>query len=612
MQEIQKLIDLLKIEEECQKKFYSSSLENDSLKSRVEKGVSVYPINIQKKSFGLGSYPFIEAKHHQNNTRLFKSGSPIELFCNQDGEDENKIKGVLQFVTEDKIGITLYKDDFPDWINDGKIGVNANFDNATFELTNKALNHLLDPNSTQKELLKYFYQKDHSSNTGSSFANQNLNESQNIAVNDIISENSVSVVHGPPGTGKTTVITEAINVLAKQKKTILACAPSNAAVNHLAYKLKERGLNVIRIGNPGKLTSEVRELSLEQRIQNHDQFKLVKSLTKQADDFRKMSRQYKRKFGKEERIQRNELRKEVRKLQQEIKQIELFITEDVLSKADVVCGTIIGAYKMYNEQEAFDFVFLDEAGQSTPAESWVCGSIAEKLVLAGDPHQLPPTLFSDDAAKNGLQVSLIEYWNNTNKPTSLLQVQYRMNPLINEFSNQYFYKGKVATDESIVTRSNESDEFKAIEFIDTAGCDYTEELLEGGSIINRGESDLVIQLLERFINNEDSIGIISPYRAQVHLLQDNLPELKDQINTVDSFQGQERDVIVLSLVRSNNDQKIGFLSDYRRMNVAMTRARKKLIIISDSATVGNDEFYRKLLDFIEDQCSYRSAWEFMT
>ena len=259
----------------------------------------------------------------------------------------------------------------------------------------------------------------------------------------------------------------------------------------------------------------------------------------------------------------------------------------------------------------FDLICVDEAGQALEPAIWSIGHFAPQLVLAGDPLQLPPTLFTREAEKLGLGISLIEKGIELGIPTTLLNIQYRMNDSIMQFSNAAFYNLQLQSAPENATQILPNDGWKAIEFIDTAGCGYDEINNEEGGISNAGELELIEKRLEEIADRNFSIGIISPYRKQVYDLRELLEAASIYIQTIDSFQGQERDIILVSLVRSNAANQIGFLSDYRRMNVALTRAKRKLIVIGDSATLGNDRFYQDFLDYVEKEGSYRSGWEFM-
>ena len=400
-----------------------------------------------------------------------------------------------------------------------------------------------------------------------------------------------------------------------RKPHILFCAPSNAAVDLLTEKLAEKGLSVIRIGNLSRIDENVLSHTLEQLISKHPQFKEVKKARKDAQELRKMATQYKRNFGKEERQQRNLLLQEAKNIAKHGIQTENYIIESLLENAQVITATLVGSNHHYIEHLKFKTIFIDEAAQALEPATWIPILKAEKVILAGDPFQLPPTVKSDIAARKGFAISLMEHGIEHLENVSLLNTQYRMNELIMNFSNQQFYKGKLKADDTV--KNHQIFEEFPIEFIDTAGCSFDEKSVENSSSLHNPEECSLIQkhltsLEEKHSLTDFLIGIISPYKGQVEYLKTQFsPQGNISINTIDSFQGQEKDIIYISLVRSNLDAQIGFLKDYRRMNVAMTRAKKKLVIIGDSATLGADKFYADLLDYCEKIGAYRTAWEFL-
>jgi predicted DNA helicase len=365
---------------------------------------------------------------------------------------------------------------------------------------------------------------------------------------------------------------------------------------------------------------------LEGRLEGHTYAKDVKRLKKQADEYRRMATKYKRQFGREEREQRNLLLKEARNLVQDATKLEDYAVMDILNKADVVTCTLVGSVNRYLEGKRFETVVIDEAAQALEPATWIPIAKANKVILAGDPFQLPPTVKSVEASKAGLSTTLIEKCLNRLPEVSLLNVQYRMHEAIMGFSNREFYNNELRADASVAGHTIDLPDNAPLVFIDTAGCSFDEKQNpETQSLYNPGEFDILRKHLDALLAPAHDhaealpdIGIISPYREQVKYMQEQLakdpsiPEGLDlDIDTIDSFQGQERDVIYISLVRSNEKAEIGFLADYRRMNVAMTRARKKLVIIGDSATLGQHRFYRDFLEYVEDVGAYHSAWEWM-
>ena len=456
-----------------------------------------------------------------------------------------------------------------------------------------------------------------------------LNRSQNQALNLILNAKDLAIVHGPPGTGKTTTIVQSIIEVLKTEEQLLVCAPSNAAVDLLVEKLGEKEVEVIRIGHPARVTESILSATLDAKIAHHDSYKDLKFIKRQAEELRKLAGKYKRNFGYAERKQRDLLYREARKLKEEAEQLTSYITNDLISKAQVIACTLVGSNNQAIRGMHFKTVFIDEAAQSMEPAAWIPILKSERVIFAGDHHQLPPTIKSYEAAKQGLEVTLFEKAIKKNKADVMLREQYRMNEAIMNFSSNYFYENQLMANEK-VAEWKIFNEDTAVEFIDTAGCGFFEQVdQETLSSYNTEEADLLLKHFSLYLseierNNEldnlNDIGIISPYKAQTIRLQEKIvadesfsDEIKGKlaINTVDSFQGQERDVIYISLVRSNDNGEVGFLADTRRMNVAMTRARKKLVIFGDSATIGQHPFYNSLLDYVNEINAYRSAFELM-
>jgi superfamily I DNA and/or RNA helicase len=333
--------------------------------------------------------------------------------------------------------------------------------------------------------------------------------------------------------------------------------------------------------------------------------KQIKDLRIRAEEFRRMAMKYKRNFGKDEREQRSLLLKEVKSIRSEIRALQAYHEEKLFRDAQVVAGTPVGLYDAGAGKLDCDTLVMDEAGQCMEPFAWLVFPMTRRIVLAGDHWQLPPTVLSPTAAREGLSVSILERAVQSGYPLTLLTVQYRMRRSIAGFSSDRFYEGKIETPAHL------ADLDIHVTFIDTAGSGTTEQPGEdGGSLRNEAELDIAVRLLRTEIADPASAAFISPYAAQVAAARDILPEAT-RISTIDSFQGQEMPVVIVSLVRSNEEGIIGFLKDYRRMNVALTRAKESLFVIGDSATIGADPFYRAFLEYAERQGAYRSVWEFM-
>ncbi len=574
--------------------------------------------------FALGDYPFVtvERTQHKKLRHRFQSGKVVHVFSMQDAVEGNYRKGVINYMDEHKMKIIFYAQPMPPWIQDGKIGVELLFDERSFEEMEKALEQVGKATSNRLAELRDLL----SGHSIPQFTPRpkielvELNASQNQAVNQIVQSDDLVIVHGPPGTGKTTTIVAAVQELCKKERGILACAPSNAATDLLTEKLAEQGLNVVRIGNISRVDHELLDLTLDGRLSKHPDSKNIKKVRKQAEDCRRRARRYKRNFRQKERDERKELYQEARELASWAILLEDRLTEQIIDAADVITCTPVGSISRYLKKRRFNTVILDEAAQALEPSSWIPILKAKKVVLAGDPLQLSPTVRSIEAAQKGLSTTMIEHcMQHYPEATNLLTVQYRMNAMIMNFSNQQFYENQLEAHESVANHLLEVEQIhnQALEFIDTAGCGFEEvQNPETLSFSNPDEFTLLREhlaiLTEAFPeDNPPSVGIISPYKEQVVFMKEELKHVHYSINTIDAFQGQERDVIYISLVRSNPKGVIGFLSDVRRMNVAMTRARKKLVIIGDSATIGNHPFYQQFLDFCDANGAYFSAWDYI-
>jgi superfamily I DNA and/or RNA helicase len=633
-EELKTLLTLLKKEKEEELSQYKARMASTSFVERRKKGLCWYPVRIEKSSFDSGERLLVKVsrpKEHQES-HLFQSGKPVRLFSNaSNNEEEDYVNGVVNQVKDQEMLITLNADDLPDWTYHGHMGVQVLFDENSYREMESAIHYLL---STKEErinhLLNILLGEENARFTDEHPVSiPELNESQNHALNLVNRANDVAIIHGPPGTGKTTTLVHAILQVLKSEEQVLVCAPSNTAVDLLVEKLSEQQVEVLRIGNPARVTQELLSKTLDARIAHHIYYKDLKTVKKKAEEFRNLAHKYKRNFGQEERQQRKLLFAEADKLKEEAEQLSFFISNDIISKAKVIACTLVGANSYVLKGKRYRTVFIDEAAQALEPACWIPIIKAERVVFAGDHCQLPPTIKSFEASRSGLANTLFEKAIKRNKADVMLMEQYRMNNEIMTFPSRHFYNNQLKANKAVAEGKIFSEDLP-VEFIDTAGSGFFEQTdEETRSIYNQEEANLLIQHFTQYTSQLEAlnitkqvrdVGIISPYKAQVSLLQDSLsgatifPDHITEnlnINTVDSFQGQERDIIYISLVRSNEKGEIGFLSDTRRMNVAMTRARKKLVIIGDSAAIGQHPFYDKLLDYINEIGAYRSAFEFM-
>jgi superfamily I DNA and/or RNA helicase len=448
-----------------------------------------------------------------------------------------------------------------------------------------------------------------------------LNQSQQEAVAFALFAKDVAVLHGPPGTGKTTAVVELIRQAVRRGEKVLACAPSNLAVDNLLERLLAGGETAVRLGHPARVLPALREHTLDLIVEDHQDTRQARKLAKEAFALFRQARKFTR--ARPEPGTRQAMRQEARALLADARRLEAQAVERILNGAAVLCATLTGLDSEVLGQRTFDLAVIDEASQSTEPACWLPLLRCQRVVLAGDHCQLPPTIISQEAAQQGFGVSLMERLAALygNQVTRRLDVQYRMHESIMNFSSRQFYDGELQAHHSVrghllcdlpgliarpLTKT-------PVHFIDTAGAGYDEQEEPGGeSRRNPQEADLVCRkvhaLLEAGVPAE-AIAVIAPYSAQVRLLREKLEIPGLEIDSVDGFQGREKEAVVLSLVRSNLEGEVGFLADVRRMNVALTRARRKVLIVGDSATLGCHPFYQALLSYFESIGAYHSVWE---
>ncbi|MFC0775639.1 AAA domain-containing protein [Terrimonas alba] len=604
---VQKLLKCIDLEEKEQVRKFSLDQQH-TLKALKAEGLALHPIIVTRKSFGYADYPEISFKlGFPPEANLFKDGAAIECFI----AGEEPVKGILMSLDGKTGEFRLFAPDFPDWIEDDGVGIKLAPDTRTTSIMKKVLNEL----ESDKRLFKLFEQLHQDgkvptkgANNIQSFSlfirNKQLNQSQQDAVAAIAENEEITIVHGPPGTGKTTTLVEAIGQLVQKGEKVLVSAPSNTAVDNIAKGLIENGINVLRVGNMSKVDQTIFSHTPEGRLANSKQQKEIKQLKIRAEEFRKMALKYKRSFGKAEREQRNLLFKEVKNIRNEIKKLQAYNEEKLFTEADVIAGTPIGLYDAGIDHLHFQTLVIDEAGQCIEPLAWCIFPLADKIALAGDHWQLPPTVLSDEAARLGFNRSILEIAISATNAIFLLNIQYRMRQAIAGFSSHYFYNGLLQTASHLINTGTH------LTFIDTAGSGYNETHgPDGISLQNEGELSIANHLIQMEALDNLSTAFISPYSGQVTAARELLPKTI-RISTIDSFQGQEKQNIILSLVRSNDEADIGFLKDYRRMNVAITRAKEQLFVIGDSATIGADAFYNAFLTYIEQHGTYRTVWEF--
>jgi superfamily I DNA and/or RNA helicase len=637
--ELKQLLSLLAIEREADLAQYQEKIMNTPLAVRRQQGTSWYPVVITESGFGIGERLYIEVERTAQThiPHVFGQGKSVSFFSNAgNGKEKTAIEGVIVYAGLNRLKISFHEDDLPDWADDGKLGVDLLFDESSYKEMETAVKKVMEADKNRlAQLRDILLGHKKAGFTDSSFQLQlpHLNESQNIAIQNVLQSQDLAIIHGPPGTGKTTTLVEAIFQTLKTEKQVLVCSPSNAAVDLLTEKLAAKGVEVVRVGNPARVGEDMLQHTVDVKVQTDRNFPLIKQLRKQADEYNRMARRYKRHFGKAERDQRKLILGEARKLSQEANNTEKYIADAIFAKTQVITCTLVGAANRMLGSKTFSTVFIDEAAQALEPATWIPIIKAGRVVFAGDHCQLPPTVKSAEAEKAGLGITLFEKSIARQQADVMLTIQYRMHEQIMNFSSNQFYKGELQADESVANKLLGTDEWLAqpLTFIDIAGCGFEEKFnQENQSISNVEEATLLLKHLQQLIEHIQStdpdilqrqfqVGVISPYRAQVAYLQEQLaayPLLVElgkslSIGTVDGFQGQEREVMYISMVRSNDRGEIGFLNDIRRMNVALTRAKMKLVVIGDSATLANHPFYQSFLEYVEQVNAYKSAWEFM-
>jgi ATP-dependent RNA/DNA helicase IGHMBP2 len=684
------LFDLLRQEREEDQRAFLKSVRERPLADRVAEGYTWYPLNVLQTGFALGekAYIVVERTTRLNEPHQLRAGQSVSLFTQAPHVKNPDKQGVINYVERNKMKIILNSRDVPDWLEMGQLGVDMLFDDRSYAEMERALLKVMNARADRlAELRDILVGKKtprflDTAALGSSApgrdelwawherytegltpeaamprtfiaktdqAEAGLNDAQKEAVRHILAARDVAVVHGPPGTGKTTTLVAAIQRLCERESTVLVTAPSNTAADLLTERLAAQGLQVVRIGNISRVDDSVLRHTLEAQLARHPESKNLKKVKLQAAEYRRQARQHKRSFGYEERREREHLKSQARELEAWANTLENRIIDQILTGAQAITCTLVGAGNSVLEPYRFRTCVIDEAAQALEPACWIPISKCSRVVLAGDPFQLPPTVKSLEAARGGLSRTLIERCLDLfPEQVHLLNVQYRMHRAIMGFSNAWFYGGALEAHHTVAERHlylplMQTVDTEPVVFIDTAGCGFEEKSAESAnrqmSRYNPEEALLIrehlLQLLAHFpAGQTPSIGILSPYREQVNYLNNLLlddPEvghvfkkntaLSDAqsmegavggaINTIDGFQGQERDVVYISLVRSNPKNEIGFLSDYRRMNVAMTRARMLLIVIGDSGTIGKNKFYEAFLEYCERQGRYETAWQYL-
>ncbi len=614
---------LLEIEYNHEKEEFRKQTETMGVERKVRRGDAWFPISIGRSYYNSLNQMVVEVMRQPGSDieHNFEAGRPVCFFTIKNdmgtaGAKATKAGSKLQYLSftatvsyaeQDRMVVALPDSGrIVDLQRQDALGVQLFFDETSYRLMFEALDRVIRARSGRlADLRDIFYTKAPASRyTFDAMRFPWLNASQEKAVNEVLWAKDVAVVHGPPGTGKTTTLVEAIFETLRRESQVLVCAQSNMAVDWISEKLVDRGINVLRIGNPTRVNDKMFSFTYERRFEAHPDYPQLWSIRKAIRELR------------QQRKHADSWHQKMDRLKSRATELELRIRSSLFGEARVIASTLTGAANRVLEGEKYSTLFIDEAAQALEAACWIAIRKAGRVILAGDHCQLPPTVKSIMALKGGLGKTLMErIVENKPETVTLLKMQYRMNEQIMKFSSEWFYHGMV---ESAPTVSHRGilDYDTPMMWIDTAECDGKEEFVgENFGRINRAEAELTLQTLQQYLEKigkqrilEESIdvGIISPYRAQVQLLRKELRKREFfrpyrhllTVNTVDGFQGQERDIILISLVRSNDGGDIGFLRDLRRMNVAITRARMKLIILGSSETMTSHPFYKKLYEYV--------------
>lgn len=612
---LQHQYELLQIEYEYEKEQFKQQTELMGIGRKIKRGMCWYPLNLGRNYYNALNQLVIEVERREDKDveHQFEYGRPVCFFTQDVSGKLNYLNFVatVNYVDEDRMVVILPSVDALLALQSKEVvGVQLYFDETSYRLMFEALKQVIGAKNNRLAELRDIF---HGTQPASTFSFHPLrfpwlNATQEEAVNKVLHAKDVAIVHGPPGTGKTTTLVEAVYETLHRENQVLVCAQSNMAVDWISEKLVDRGVSVLRIGNPSRVNDKMLSFTYERRFESHPDYPQLWSIRKAIRELYARSRK-----GAE----REAVRQKINSLKDRAIELEIRINESLFSEARVFACTLVGSANRLLTGQKFGTLFIDEVAQALEAACWIPIRKADRVILAGDHCQLPPTVKAPEALRAGLGHTLMQTIVK-NKPdtVSLLKLQYRMNDEIMRFSSEWFYGGMLQSAPEVKYRSI-LDFDTPIEWINTEGLDCNEEFIgENYGRINKSEAELSIEQLkgyitkigrERFLDERIDVGMISPYKAQVQYLRrlvrnDAFFKPYRQaitINTVDGFQGQERDVILISLVRANEEGQIGFLNDLRRMNVAITRARMKLIILGDASTLTRHAFYKKLYTYIE-------------
>ena len=619
---------LLQVEYQEEKEAYRLLTESIGLARKVTRGDAWFPLHPGRTYYNSVNQYCIEVTRQGDEEidHNFEYGKPVVFFSAEAPAGDLKqatgirffgFTGTVSYVDGNRMVVAIPEGHTLELQNSPlPLGVQLFFDETSYRFMFDALERVMNAKGTRLAYLRDLFYSHQPAGTFTFDAMRFpwLNASQERAVNDVLRAKDVRVLHGPPGTGKTTTLVEAINEALKRETQVLVCAQSNTAVDWISEKLVDCGIPVLRLGNPTRVNDKMLSFTYEHRFADHPDYPKLWQVRRTMREMRRRRRESGERFHQK-----------IERLKEVAVELEVRINADIFGQARVIASTLVGAGNKLLDGHKFGTLFIDEAAQALEAACWIPIRRASRVILAGDHCQLPPTVKSLEALKGGLGTTLMERIVN-NKPecVSLLEVQYRMNDEIMQFSSDYFYHGKMRSAPEVAHRViHEGDapilwfDTSAINLGEDEQDNFREQFIgETFGRVNKGEAGLTLSLLQIYfqrvgkqyiLDNRIDVGIISPYRAQVQYIKRLIRKRAFfkpfrhliTVNTVDGFQGQERDVILISLVRANDMGQIGFLRDLRRMNVAITRARMKLFILGDAPTMTRHPFYRRLFNYIQ-------------
>lgn len=616
MQDLQQQSAMLQKEYEYEKELYRQQTREAGIPKRIQQGVCWFPVKLGADRYNSLNQLTVEVTRTETEEteHSFEYGCPVCFFrISADRQIRYfNFSAVISYVQDNKMVVVLPGPQvLPELVVTGELGVQLYFDDTSYKTMFAALREVAEAKGNRTARLREVL-------LGKAPALRRetgpvrfpwLNASQEKAVNQVLCAKEVAVVHGPPGTGKTTTLVEAVYETLHRENQVMVSAQSNTAVDWIAEKLVDRGIPVLRIGNPTRVNDKMLAFTYERRFEAHSDYPELWQIRK---TIREMTGRL-RKSGREDR---ERLHNQLTKLRVRATGLEIRIDTELFTEARVIACTLVGAASRVLERKRFSSLFIDEAAQAIEAACWIAISRADRVILAGDHCQLPPTIKCIEAARGGLGRTLLEKVV-LHKPEtmSLLKIQYRMHEDIMRFPSRWFYHDELEAAPEVKYRGI-LDFDTPVSWINTSELDLQEKAVaEGTGRLNTGEAELLVRELKnymerigirRILEEHIDFGVISPYRAQVHYLRHLLkkePFFRPcrrliTVHTVDGFQGQERDVIMISLVRANEKGQIGFLRDLRRMNVAITRARMKLLILGEAVTLTRHPFYRELYEYI--------------